>query len=194
MGLARLERSLHGVHVVLTCADGAEDQGEWVMEVLSQLPPGGLIPGRTLRFGWSSIRLEPRGGALVVTEPDFDGDPLSGWRDDITVTLRVQGSMLETAQEVEVEPQFPRFTDKVTAVPGWELSTRVALARATAPEAADSGWLIVPPGSLSNAPSEQFSVFELLRRRSALLSALALPGGWVVEFDGDTLLGYGRPG
>ncbi|WP_225411012.1 hypothetical protein [Stigmatella hybrida] len=194
MGLARLERNLHGVHVVLTCADGAEEQGEWVMEVLAKLPAGGLIPGRTLRFGWSSIRLDPRGGALVVTEPDFDGDPLNAWRDDVTVTLQVQGSMLETAQGVDAEPRFPRFTDTVTAVPGWEKSERVALARALAPEVGDSGWLIMPPGALSTVPPEQFPVFELLRRRSELLSAMALPGGWVVEFEEDEILGYGKPG
>jgi hypothetical protein len=36
-------------------------------------------------------------------------------------------------------------------------------------------------------------VFTLLSRRPVLLAALALPGGWVVELDGDTLVGCGAP-
>jgi hypothetical protein len=191
MGLVRLERMLNGVHVVVTCEHDAEVQGEWVMDVLAQLPPGGLIPGRTLRFGWSALRLDPRGSALVVTEPDFDGDPLSQWREDITVSLRVQGQMLETAQTVGAEPRFPRYTDTVLAVQGWEQSARVALARALEPGVTDSGWLIVPPGPPRDAPTETRRGFTLLSRRPALLAALALPGGWVAEFDGDTLVGYG---
>nr|WP_245767202.1 hypothetical protein [Stigmatella erecta] len=79
-------------------------------------------------------------------------------------------------------------------MPGWEKSERVALARALEPEAGDSGWLIMPPGAVSGVPPEQFPVFELLRRRSELLSAMALPGGWVVEFEEDEILGYGKPG
>jgi hypothetical protein len=193
MGLVRLERMLNGVHVVLTCEHDAEVQGEWVMEVLAQLPPGGLIPGRTLRFGWSALRLDPRGSALVVTEPDFDGDPMSQWREDITVTLRVQGQMLETAQAVGAEPRFPRYTDTLVAVQGWEQSARVALARALEPGVTDSGWLIVPPGTPGEAPTERLPVFGLVRRRPALLAVLALPGGWVAEFDADTLVGYGTP-
>jgi len=193
MGELRLERHLHGVHVVLMCEDDAEEQGEWVLEVLGRLPPGGLIPGRTLRFGWSSLRLDPRGDSLVVTEPDFDGDPLKDWRDDITVTLRVQGRMLETTQTVGVDPVFPRYSDTLAALPGWAESPRVALARVRAPEGTDSGWLVLPPGTPGDTPFDTLPVHALLRRRAALLSALALPSGWVAEFDGDTLLGYGRP-
>lgn len=193
MGQLRLERHLHGVHVVLMCADDAEEQAEWVLSVLTRLPPGGLIPGRTLRFGWSSLRLDPRGDSLVVTEPDFDGDPLNDWRDDITVTLRIQGRMLETTQTVGTEPLFPRYADKVAAVPGWDRSHRVAMARARAPEGTDSGWLIVPPGPPGDETFETFPVYSLLRRRPALMSALALPGGWVAEFEDDALVGYGKP-
>ncbi|MCP3102849.1 hypothetical protein LZ198_28625 [Myxococcus sp. K15C18031901] len=193
MGELRLERHLHGVHVVLMCEEDAEEQGEWVLEILGRLPPGGLIPGRTLRFGWSSLRLDPRGDSLVVTEPDFDGDPRQDWRDDITTTLRVQGRMLETTQTVGVDPLFPRHSDTFVAVPGWEESPRVALARVRTPEGSDSGWLVLPPGPPGGASFDTFPVHVLLRRRPALLAALALPTGWVAEFDGDTLLGYGRP-
>ncbi|GEN09980.1 hypothetical protein SAMN05443572_107115 [Myxococcus fulvus] len=193
MAPLRLERHLHGVHVVLHCEDDAEEQAEWVLGVLARLPPGGLLPGRTLRFGWSNLRLDPRGTSLVVTEPDFAGNPMTGWRDDITVTLRVQGRMLETTQTVGCDPLFPRYGDRVDALPGWEVSSRLAVARIRAPEATDSGWLIIPPGAATGQEPESLPLYALLHRRPALLSALALPVGWVAEFEDDALLGYGRP-
>jgi hypothetical protein len=180
------------VELVASCDDTYARPARSLLEAVASFhgKGKGLADGVTVQFGWSLLTLRRRGDELRVCEPDFDGNPLSEVREDVTCTLAVLVEQAVVVNRLDVEPVEVRFDETVLLARGCLAERRVYLERSE-PEAGDSGWYVGPVDS--PAPEQRpenfewLRVYELLGRRAPLLQALGLPTGYLVVFDGDQI-------
>jgi hypothetical protein len=186
--MARLTYALGPVTLAAECADFLKPQAESLLNHLAGL--SGLAEGLAVRFGWSRLVLRQRGDVLLVCEPDYAGDPFAADSGDLTRTLGVIAQQCELVAQHGAEPLDARFDDMVIAAKGCLDQPNVVLERA-APVPGDSGWYVGPtegPGPGDEAANfEAVFVYELWKRRRALLPALAFPPGWSVAFAGEQI-------
>jgi hypothetical protein len=178
--------------LVACCDDAFATQAESMLEAVASFRDKGrgLGDGVTVQFGWSLLTLRQRGDELIVCEPDFDSDPLTRIREDVTCTLAVLTGQAAVINLLGVEPEEVHFNDWVLVYRGCLDEQRVFLYRhEREPEV--SGWSVDPVDSpLPEVKEENFEflrVFELLSRRPELLKVMGLPEGYMVFFKGDRI-------
>ncbi len=189
--MGRWTAQLGDERVSVECLDGAAHLVPPVLSLLTALHEYGepMTEGLVLRWGWSELVLV-RGadGRLQVHEPDFGGEPLEDFRPDVTSTLQVQAATRELLASCQVEPLPVRF-DELLVAAGDAIAAPVLMAQRNEPSAeGDSGWYLGARPGFEDGDLATRMVFELLDLRPALLPALALPAGWQVVLDGDSIV------
>lgn len=186
--MSRYSLNVGGQEVVVNCAPQLERQAASLLELLDMLQLSGeeLRGGETVQFGWVLLTLVERGGELVVHEPDFDGDPFTELRDDLTASLTVTAEQAQLLARLGLRSEPARFQQNVVTGKDCLGERRVYLEHKQPVAPDDSGWYV---GPVEGTPQEFASirVYELLRLRPALLQALALPQGYLVVFEGDEI-------
>ena len=134
------------------CAAELDPLADDVLEMFDRLareagPPPDFA---RMRWAWSVITLAPDGeGGLILQEPDFDGDPMTGIRPHLDVTLAVVRDQGQLSRLIGVTPVDCWFDAWVTFGPGAVRASRQRLTRHPAIGPSDSGWLVVGPREAS---------------------------------------------
>jgi hypothetical protein len=191
--------------IVLNCDHRLEQQAEWLLKTIGEIHKTDPIQdGSTIEVGWSILVLvASESGQLVVCEPDFDEDPLEKVVDDVTRTLYIlaEQNYVITETHTEETAQIPRFDQTVVLKKGVLEEENIFLERSESDgeNVDDSGWFIGNAEDDDIDENEEISeedideeyeacyVYELLKKRPALLSVLGLPPGYVVVFNGDEI-------
>ncbi|MCK0509709.1 immunity protein Imm33 domain-containing protein [Aromatoleum buckelii] len=192
MTTTTLSRTIGGRHVALACAPSRQPLAEDFLAILTRIARDDpLHAGMKVRFGWSILTLRDDGGALVVSEPDFAGDPLRDQHPGVDTTLDVLAQQAALVRRVGATPLDAGFEQFVVVARGALESRTLQLFRSPPQRDDDSGWTISSPeqpGSAHDADAfDAQRVFTLLRQRPVVLSALALPPGFAVIIDGDAI-------
>jgi hypothetical protein len=183
--------------VTVTCSPALQRQAESLLVLAGQLHSEGppLCDGTRLQFGWTIFTLrEQENGTLAILEPDFDGNPFTTQRIDISYSLAIQVQMVQFALRVGVEPEDVTFQDKVVLAKHSLAEDRLYLVRGAHSEAHDSGWYC----GRRDAPGDETElealwVYQVLRQRPALAPVLALPVGYLVLVHGNTIEAVADP-
>jgi len=179
----------------LSCDSRLESQGNWLANLVSsrENTSPGIQDGITIQVGWSVTKLIQVGDDLVLHEPDFDRNPFTDYRPNVSTTLLVLGMQLDLISRLKCEVNTARFDDKIVVQKGCLADDRIYAERKT-PSPGDSGWYIgsAEERASTGAPPpvselEAIWVYELLRLRPSVLEALALPVGWLVRWNGATI-------
>jgi hypothetical protein len=184
-----IERRIGGTVLRARCEERHEPLVPAVLAAFAGVQP--LEPGSELCFGFSPLRLQADGDALLVTEPDYRAWPQRGRRETIDVTLEVLAAQSRLLHAVGCDADDVHCDQALLAAPGALEEHGLFLRRAGAVSAGDSGWLagtLDDPDAL--ARSEALAAVELaslVTRRPVVLQALTLPRGFVAIFVGDAL-------
>ncbi|HEY7424619.1 MAG TPA: hypothetical protein VH682_10355 [Gemmataceae bacterium] len=176
--------------LVVRCPELLRKQGEFLIELLKETRDQGGFLGNntTVQFGWSLLRLRQEGSELIVCEPDFDGDAVSGVVPHVTRSLIVQTQQSDVLCLVQAEPAAIWFQDTVLLTDGCLEQPLIFMTREVPSRKGDSGWGIGYKEDPGLACADHYiPLFELVRRRAALLQVMLLPTGWSVNFDGDLI-------
>ncbi|QGJ70648.1 Hypothetical protein PBC10988_23460 [Planctomycetales bacterium 10988] len=151
-----------------------------------------LNDGYKIQFGWTLLKLQQQKGDLVLFEPNYQSDPFTEWRNEISTSLAVAAQQNEILKQTEAEGVPALFQDKIVMAQGSVDEEKIYLYRSKAPSEGDSGWYIAPVemDEGEEPEYEAMFVFELLQRRPALLKVLLLPPGYMVVFQGDQIEGW----
>lgn len=186
--MSRYSLQVGGQEAVVNCAPQLERQANSLLELLDMLQLSGeeLRDGETVQFGWVLLTLVQRGDELVVHEPDFDGDPFTELREDLTASLTVTTEQAQLLGRLGLRSEPARFQQNVVIGKDCLQQRRVYLEHKQPVTPNDSGWYI---GPVEGTPQEfeSIHVYQLLRLRPSLLQALTLPPGYLVVFDGDEI-------
>lgn len=193
--MTRYARQVADTTLVVQCNAALARQAEWLLDTVSGFKDRGkgLVDGATVQVGWSILTLEQRGAELVVCEPDFAGDPLTGRVDDVSTTLTVLMHQRDLLARLKVAGTPALFNDKIILSRGALDESHIYLERSD-PRPGDSGWYLGPVAG--DAPDEDADpnevyesryVYQLLRQRPRLIEVLALPPGYLVVFTGDEI-------
>ncbi len=179
--------------VTFECDTALHKQADWLLGVLrdiaSERGNSFFAPGRTIQLGWSLLTLVREGGELQVHEPDFDADPFTRTRKNLTVTLTVIAQQNDWLHRLGAEPTAVDYRDKIFVADGALKTDSVFLQRLPRGESeGDSGWAM----KLLSDPKrdttwEWVFVFALIRFRPWYLPFLTLPVGFIVVFRDDQL-------
>jgi hypothetical protein len=102
--------------------------------------------------------------------------------------------MVQFAQRAGVEPEDVTFQDKVVLAKHSLSAEQLYLERCEHTEAHDSGWYISRRDALDqDTEFEALWVYQVLRQRPVLASVLALPVGYLVLVDGNTIEAVADP-
>jgi hypothetical protein len=188
----KLTRRIANKQVTIHGADDLKPQAEALLDKLAELDAKGpaLHAGSVIDFGWSRLTLEAEGDELVVSEPDFLSDPTKRTSTGVEATLRISLRQAELLQRLGVEGVDARW-DSTLALQRGALSTaRVYLERMESQNPGFSGWYlgeVRDSGPVERKDVESMPVYRLYTERPELLTALALPPGWLVVFDGQII-------
>jgi hypothetical protein len=185
---SRFTASVGGVIVALRCASRLEARAHALFAHLRKAQTRGtrIVDGATVTYGGSLLAFV-RGteGVLELREPDFDGDPFSSTRGDLTSTLTTVDTQLELLARASAPARTTMFWETLTVAGGALGMRRVYVERKKRLGGVrDSGWTIGPLDGEDDKQETRF-VHEIVSRRPALAAALAFPEGWLVVFDGD---------
>lgn len=189
----RVSRTIDGQIVVVVCAGGQEPLAADVLTTFERIAQkDGLRPGLRVRFGWSLLTLrEHDGGALIVCEPDFGGDPIAEVRPRVDTTLSVLAEQTRVVRRTRVTPRDSTFDQAVVVARGALGALSLHLFRSEPLHDGDSGWSVTAAESASSSESpddfEPVRSYMFLQLRRIVLSALMLPVGTAVVVDGDRL-------
>jgi hypothetical protein len=121
--------------VMLQCRDDLEPYANDILgEIKRTFTPQSerLKHGFTIQFGWSMLCLQDRMPDLLLCEPNFLGNPLLEWNDDVSTTLTVLCKQVRFLASIV----FPgsdcvtaRFDDKVVLSKGCLSHQRIYLER-----------------------------------------------------------------
>lgn len=161
---------------------------------------GFLCEGEQIVAGWTTLTLvrEPD-GLLWVHEPDYASPhPLVQTRGDVTTSLAVLAEQKWRCVDQErCEPAALSFRDVIVVARGSLDAQHIYLERTTdAVDDGDSGWFVGfadQDDEPNNADVEAIFVFQLLTLRPQLLPMLTLPAGYLVVFQGDSVVAIVPP-
>jgi hypothetical protein len=173
-----------GSDIVVANADkDLEPQAGWLLSLVESLKDTekGIKDGTRIRVGWSLIRLYRRGDELHLFEPDFDLDPFSDIRDDVSCTLKVLAVQLEFSKRLGIDsPTDWAFNDKIVLSKGCLSEEKIYLERSPTDSAGDSGWYIGPADKKDRPKQyEAIYAYQLLKLRPSLMPLLGLPYGFM---------------
>src|SRR5207253_4470884 len=96
-------------------------------------------------YGSSLLALVRADGDLLeLREPDFDGDPFSATRADLTATLACVDAQLELLARASAPARTTMFWETLTIAGGAVDVRRVYVERKKRVGVRDSGWLVAP--------------------------------------------------
>jgi hypothetical protein len=101
---------------------------------------------------------------------------------------------VKTAYDLQIEPQFPDWNDKIVLLAG-ALDLEQIYVERIASDQGDTGWFIgaVEPTLGATPEYQAIAMSELLRVRPSVLRALALPPGFLAVFSHDELVAIVDP-
>jgi hypothetical protein len=183
-----IDRTVHGRAVRVEASAHLDLTVEELFAALETIPADDLRAGTSFRMGWTVYELVDGEGVLRVVAPELSSDPGSRRSADLTLPLWVHLEQRHLLRRINVRGDFPLYSDKVVYHEGALEAADVVLSRQEASPQGDSGWFLGIVGRDAE-PHELKAVWmwELLRRRRSLLQAVALPGGWLAGFEGDSL-------
>jgi hypothetical protein len=189
--------SVGGVRVAVRCASRLEARARALFAHLRAAHARGtrIVDGATVTFGGSLLAFSREDdGVLALREPDFDGDPFSATRGDLTSTLATVDAQLELLARASAAARTTMFWETLTVANGALGVRRVYVERRKRLGLRDSGWLVAPLDGDDREALETRFVHEIVSQRPALAAALAFPEGWLVVFDGDRVHAVLDPG
>ncbi len=145
---------------------------------------------RTTRLpvGWTTLSFALDGSRLIVEEPDYENQPETHTRQDISVSLATLARQRAVLEHAGVAGQPVNFDQHVLAVEGVLELDELFLLRVESPGGRMTGWRLSPTdGIAEDAEIESLPVYAILAARPALLDAMLLPAGYMAFYSGDTL-------
>lgn len=202
----RLAREIGDKTVMLQCRDDLEPQASDMLGHLERTftsQSERLKHGFKIQWGWSVLCLMDRTPDLILCEPNFRGNALLEWNDDVSTTITVllqQVGFLRSIEFPASDCVTARFDDKIVLSKGCLSDRRIYLerikvSRGRPGQVDDSGWYMGPVPPPEDKPEYQaMRVYQLLGLRAAALRVLELPPGFLVVLDGDEIEGIQGPG
>jgi hypothetical protein len=141
-----------------------------------------------LPIGWTTLSFTDDGERLVVQEPDYDHEPESQTRPDISVSLATLARQRRVLEQVGVPGEAIDFDQHVLSIVGVLEQAEVMLIRVESPGGRMTGWRLTPAAGIEDSDEiESLPVYAILAARPELLDAMLLPPGYLVLYSGDQL-------
>jgi hypothetical protein len=144
-----------------------------------------------LPIGWTTLSFAvegERGERLVVQEPDYENQPETHTRQDISVSLATLARQRAVLEHAGVAGQPINFDEHVLAIRGALELEEVFLLRVDSPGGRMSGWRLSPTeGFEPGSETESIPVYAILEQRPTLVDAMLLPPGYVAFYSGAAL-------
>jgi hypothetical protein len=178
--------SIGGEALVVECDARLRGSAEALFDRLGMLNDEGhsLHAGSKFRYGWSILTLRKETGFLRVCEPAFDGNPFEEICPTLDNTLEVIAAQALLLRRTGLSEVGVLFSEEVFVRNRALEGSNLFLKRQPPAGPQDSGWYVGNVARIevddSEDSSEVVRIFELLRRRPAVLQALTLPPGYLV--------------
>jgi len=150
-----------------------------------------LSPTTRLPIGWTTLGFVvegEQGERLVVTEPNYDDEPETQQRQDISVSLATLARQRRVLEQVGVPGAAIDFDQHVLAIQGAIDEPEVMLIRVESPGGRMTGWRLTPAAGIAEDDEiESLPVHAIVRARPELLDAMLLPPGYLALYSGTQL-------
>ena len=141
-----------------------------------------------LPIGWTTLSFTDDGERLVVQEPDYDHEPESATRPDISVSIATLARQRQVLEQVGVAGAAIDFDQHVLTIRGVLEQAEVMLIRVESPGGRMTGWRLTPAAGIEDSDEiDSIPVYAILAARPELLDAMLLPPGYLVLYSGDQL-------
>jgi hypothetical protein len=141
-----------------------------------------------LPIGWTTLSFTDDGKRLIVQEPDYDHEPETHTRPDISVSLATLARQRRVLEQVGVPGAAIDFDQHVLMIRGVLDQAEVMLIRVESPGGRMTGWRVTPAAGIAETDEvETQPVYAILAARPELLDAMLLPPGYLVLYSGDQL-------
>ena len=155
---------------------------------LDEVPFEEIKNGFSIEIGFSLYFLTEKNEGYSIVAPDYTRNPFSDTTEDLTIALLIQVNQVDLLREYGIEWENVRYNEKILIAKNALQERDVFLHRLSNCRKGDSGWCIKSVENADVKDYEAFYAYQLLELRPALLSALALPYGYIIVFEGDNIV------
>jgi hypothetical protein len=180
---------------VSNVSDDLRPQAELLLGRLAATAPA-LEPDQELpvRLDWGIVKLIRRNDEMSVEEPDYRTDARR-FVPRVTFTCAVLRAQQQLLERLNADPQPVHYDQAVLVYPGALAARRVVAIRRDPLQPVHTGWHVFDEDLIDwDLDAQAVGVYDVPRQQPALMSILALPTGWAVRFEQDTLLEAAPPG
>lgn len=162
------------IRLIARCEQDLAAQARSLLERFAAFTDPAPHEGMVVEFGWAPLQLLREGTNLVISEPDFSGNPFRDRRPSVDTTLRVLAGQVDLLRRHQMDGSSPHFDQKVI-INSCDLGAgNLSLDRQVPDRPDDSGWSIQDSiGDPTDAWSATY-VFKLAVEHPWLTSPLAL--------------------
>jgi hypothetical protein len=179
-----------GKQVLVRAAPHLRGEVERVFAVLEamaaesfEIEDGGLLP-----IGWTTLRFSVHGDRISLQEPDYDGDPETQWRADISVSLATLARQRAVLDRIDIPGEAINFDQHVLLVRGVLDDDKLFMMRVPSPGGRTTGWRVIPSAGMAEDDEvDSVPVYAIMRERPILIDAMLLPAGFMVVVEGDRI-------
>lgn len=142
---------------------------------------------QTVHIGWTVLTARIEDDGIRLFEPNYDSNPSTELRPDISCSLRILKSQLDLLEQLGLEGQPVNFEQKLVLEQRAVKEKRVYLHRQPTDNPADSGWFLGITSSPMRRKLEAIQLWQLLGSRPELMRVLLLPNDYIAAFNGAKL-------
>lgn len=187
----RHHRSFGERELVVFCDPELRREVDVLFEIVAELHGQGaaLDEGLRVHAGWTTLVLERKEGELVFAEPDYEAaDPESATRTEISASLRMLRDQTEILTRIGHQGEDVNFDQHVLMSRGALEQSKVYLVRVASPGGRLTGWRIAPTEEQEGEMEvDSIPLYEVYKKRPALVSAMLLPVGYMAFFEGENI-------
>ena len=144
-----------------------------------------LSTSTRLPIGWTTLSFVVEDGRLIVEEPDYDNEPESHTRRDISVSLSTLARQRAVLERVGIQGEAINFDQHVLTIRGVLDRDEIMMVRVESPGGRMTGWRMTPAEGIAEADEiESLPVYAILSQRPELLDAMLLPAGYLALYSG----------
>lgn len=187
---------INGIVFYINADEALMPMADVLAQAMKNIPVERICDDYKFEIGFSVYICKQTDNGFTLVAPDYLNHPLLNTTEDLTVPLWILTEQTSFLREFNIEGVPTRFDKEIVIAENALSSSLICLQRFSDLGKGASGWCVESiekkqDGKYYTIETSKYHscyAYELLQSRKALIKALAFPYGYIIVFDGDSII------
>lgn len=188
--------TINGIIFYINADESLVQMADVLAQAMKSIPVDRICDDYKFEIGFSVFICKKTGDGFTLFVPDYLNNPFLNTTEDLTISLWILMEQSNFIKEFNIEGVSTRFDEEIVIAENALSSSLICLQRFSDLGKGASGWCVE---SIEKRQDDKYHTietkkysscyaYELLQKRKALIKALAFPYGYIIVFDGDSIV------